>query len=103
MITTKKHGRVTLYYWPEDDRGKTYLLNKRTVLQRAEFLFRHINRKTKIPRAHLSLRPFKKGYAIFDREGRRLYYGRSKKGIGWNLTAPIVQIETMHEVRDYDA
>jgi hypothetical protein len=105
MITTKKHGRIILYYWPDENRGKTYLLNKRTVTQRAEFLFRHIKREAKIPRAHLHLRPFRDGYAIFNREGRRLFYGRGprKRGLGWNLTEPVIQIEVMHEMRDYDA
>ena len=104
MITNKKHGRVTLYYWDTEERGKTYLLKgKKTVSQKFEFIFRHIKKTAKIPRAHLHLAPFKDGYAVFDREGRRLFYGRRKgKGAGWDKT-PVVQIETMHEITGYNA
>jgi hypothetical protein len=94
MITTKKRGRVTLYYWTSEEKGKTYLLKgKKTVLQKAEFLFRHIKKTAKIPRAHLHLRPFKDGYAIFDRDGHRLFYGRgAKKKVGW-MQSPVIAIE----------
>jgi hypothetical protein len=110
MITTKKRGRVTLYYWPSEEKGKTYLLKgKKTVLQKAEFLFRHIKKNTGTPLAHLHLRPFKDGYAIFDREGRRLFYGHApgKRGgrgkVGWMPGPTVVAIETMHTMRDFDA
>jgi hypothetical protein len=105
MITTKKHGRIKVYYWPTEERGKTYLLRgKATVSQKLEFLFKHIKRRTQIPRAHLHLAPFKDGYAIFDREGCRLYYDRDKTGsTRWERTPPMIQMETMHTVTGYDA
>jgi hypothetical protein len=99
-MTTKKHGRVKVYYWPTEERGKTYLLKgKKTISQKVEFLFRHIKTSRRIPRAHLHLGTFKDGYAIFDREGCRLVYGNK----GWQRTAPFIQVETMHTATDYDA
>jgi hypothetical protein len=110
MITTKKRGRVTIYYWSSEEKGKTYLLKgKKTVLQKCEFLFRHITKNSGTPRSQLHLQEFKDGYAIFDREGRRLFYGRvpGKRGgkgkVGWGLGPPVPAIETMHEVSGWDA
>jgi hypothetical protein len=99
MISTKKRGRVTIYYWDTEERGKTYLLKgKRTVSQQLELICKHIKYHAKIPRAQLHFRSFRDGYAIFDREGRRLYYGR--RG-GWKRTKPFLKVETMHEVTDW--
>jgi hypothetical protein len=106
MITTKKHGRIKVYYWVSEERAKIYLLRgKVTVSQKLEFLFKHIKRQIRIPRAHLHLASFKDGYAIFDREGCRLYYAREKKtgSARWQRTAPFIQIETMHTVTGYDS
>ena len=105
MISTRKHGRVTVYFWPMEERGKTYLLRgQKTITQKVEYLFRHIKKHTAIPRAHLHLEQFKDGYAIFDREGCRFYYGRSRRtGRGiWERTPPVIKIENMHTVTDYD-
>jgi len=106
MISTKKRGRVKVYYWGTEERAKTYLLQgKATISQKLEFIFRHIKRRTGIPRAHLHLAPFKDGYAIFDREGGRLFYDRDRKTktTRWQRTEPIVQMEDMHTVTGYDA
>jgi hypothetical protein len=105
MISTKKRGRIKVYFWETEERGKVYLLRgKKTISQKLEFLFQHIKRHAGIPRAHLHLAPFQNGYAIFDREGCRLYYARDKKTrrSRWQRTPPFVQMETMHTVTGYD-
>jgi len=105
MISTRKHGRVKVYYWATEERGKTYLLRgKATITQKLEFLFKHIKRRTGIPRAHLRLAPFQDGYAIFDREGCRLFYDRNRKTgtTTWQKAAPFIQPETMHTVTGWD-
>lgn len=100
-LPSKRKGIVTVYYWETEKYGKKYKLNGRTLRSRCSGLLRHIKRETGTPISHLHIAPYEKGYAIFNKDGERMVYRGKSAKFPWK-GEPVVRMETMHEVYDYN-
>jgi hypothetical protein len=101
-LSTKRHGQLDAFYYPNPTVFHRYRLNGRTIASKLDWMFDHITRRTNFNKGDLRLVASKDGVRMINvKTGARMY---AKKDVGdyfWYEEAPL-DISTMHEDYTYN-
>ena len=101
-LTSKKHGKINVFYYKNPAVFHTYTLSGRTIAAHLNWMFAHITKRSDIKKSELKLVADEDGVRMIDiKNGSRLFFQKIRKSYAW-FEETVPQMETMHEDYEYN-
>jgi hypothetical protein len=101
-LSSKKHGRINVFYYKNPETFHTYTLNSHTIAEHLKWMFKHITDHSSFKKSDLRLVADKDGVRMINRKtGGRMYFLKPGNIFAW-YEDKVLDMSTMHEDYEYN-
>jgi hypothetical protein len=101
-LSSKRHGRINVFYYRNPIMFHTYTLDGRTIASKLSWMFDHVTACTDLKKSDLRLVASQDGVMMINiQTGGRLFVEKKGRRYHWHEEAPI-DISNMHEDYGYN-